>query len=150
MNRSAEQTNRSRTASRFTRFVCPALRFIPREPRKKDTHSLKRRRLGANKEIDTNDVTMSLSYSNDVMSKAPFCHTLAQVQYFGSHYCSFLLNSLPEISILSIMIIKSDLNIKKRLILRCIHHFNTDLIDNIDHMRISVNEPSSVILGQTK
>ena len=40
MNRSAEQTNRPRTALRFTRFVCPALRFIPHEPRKKDTHSL--------------------------------------------------------------------------------------------------------------
>ena len=40
MNRSAEQTNRARTASRFTRFVCLALRFIPHEPRKKDTHSL--------------------------------------------------------------------------------------------------------------
>ena len=40
MNRSAEQTNRPRTASRFTRFVCPVLRFIPNEPRKKDTHSL--------------------------------------------------------------------------------------------------------------
>ena len=40
MNRSAEQTNRPRTASRLTRFVCPVLRFIPHEPRKKDTHSL--------------------------------------------------------------------------------------------------------------
>ena len=40
MNRSAEQTNRPRTASRFTWFVCPVLRFIPHEPRKKDTHSL--------------------------------------------------------------------------------------------------------------
>ena len=40
MNRSAEQTNHPRTASRFTRFVCPALRFISHEPRKKDTHSL--------------------------------------------------------------------------------------------------------------
>ena len=40
MNRSAEQTNRPRTALRFTRFVCPVLRFIPHEPRKKDTHSL--------------------------------------------------------------------------------------------------------------
>ena len=40
MNRSAEQTNHTRTASRFTRFVCPALRFIPHEPRKKDSHSL--------------------------------------------------------------------------------------------------------------
>ena len=40
MNRSAEQTNRPRTTSRFTWFVCPVLRFIPHEPRKKDTHSL--------------------------------------------------------------------------------------------------------------
>ena len=40
MNRSAEQTNRPRTASRFTRFVCPALRFIPPWTQKKDTHSL--------------------------------------------------------------------------------------------------------------
>ena len=35
MNRSAEQTNHTRTASRFTRFVCPALRFIPHETRKR-------------------------------------------------------------------------------------------------------------------
>ena len=42
------------------------------------------------------------------------------------------------------------LNYKKRLLLRCIHHFNFDLINNMDHMRISGNEPSSVILGQTK
>ena len=40
MNHSAEQTNRPRTASWFTRFVCPALRFISHEPRKKYTHSL--------------------------------------------------------------------------------------------------------------
>ena len=38
---------------------------------------------------------------------------------------------------------------KKRLLLRCIHHFYTDLINNMDHMRISGNEPSSVILSQT-
>ena len=41
MNRSAEQTNHPRTASRFTRFVCPALRFIPHEPRKKRHSFLK-------------------------------------------------------------------------------------------------------------
>ena len=35
MNRSAEQTNLPRTASRFTRFVCPALQFIPHKPRKR-------------------------------------------------------------------------------------------------------------------
>ena len=35
MNRSAEQTNGPRTALRFKRFVCPALRFIPHEPRKR-------------------------------------------------------------------------------------------------------------------
>ena len=28
-------------------------------------------------------------------------------------------------------------NIKKRLLLRCIHHFKSDLINNMDHMRIS-------------
>ena len=36
------------------------------------------------------------------------------------------------------------------LLLRCIHHFKSDLINNMDHMRISGNEPSSVILSQTK
>ena len=40
--------------------------------------------------------------------------------------------------------------ILKRLLLRCIHHFKSDLINNMDHMRISGTEPSSVILSQTK
>ena len=38
---------------------------------------------------------------------------------------------------------------KKRLLLRCIHHFKSDLINNMDHMRISGNEPSSVVLSKT-
>ena len=38
----------------------------------------------------------------------------------------------------------------KRLLLRCIHHFKSDLINNMDHMRISGTEPSSVILIQRK
>ena len=42
------------------------------------------------------------------------------------------------------------LKYKKRLLLRCIHHFKSDLIYNMDHMRIPGTEPSSVILGQTK
>ena len=37
---------------------------------------------------------------------------------------------------------------KKKLLLRCIHHFKSDLIYNMDHMRISGTEPSSVILSQ--
>ena len=37
---------------------------------------------------------------------------------------------------------------KKRLLLRCIHHFKSDLINNMDHMRISGTEPSSVVLSQ--
>ena len=37
---------------------------------------------------------------------------------------------------------------EKRLLLRCIHHFKSDLINNMDHMHISGNEPSSVILSQ--
>ena len=39
---------------------------------------------------------------------------------------------------------------KKRLLLKCIHYSKSDLINNMDHMRISGNEPSSVILSQTK
>ena len=40
MNRSAGQTNRVNREAVLVRFVCSALRFIPHEPRKKDTHSL--------------------------------------------------------------------------------------------------------------
>ena len=40
--------------------------------------------------------------------------------------------------------------IQKRLLLRCMHHFISDLINNLDHMHISGAEPSSVILSQTK
>ena len=39
---------------------------------------------------------------------------------------------------------------KKRFLLWSIHHFNSDLINNMDHMRISGTEPSSVILSQNK
>ena len=42
------------------------------------------------------------------------------------------------------------LKYKKRLLFRCIHHFKSDLINNMDHMRISSTEPSSVILSRTK
>ena len=38
---------------------------------------------------------------------------------------------------------------KKRLLLRCIHNFKSDWTINMDHMRISGTELSSVILGQT-
>ena len=34
------------------------------------------------------------------------------------------------------------LKLKKRLLLRCIHHFKSDLIKGMDHMHISVTEPS--------
>ena len=39
---------------------------------------------------------------------------------------------------------------KKRLLLRCIHHFKSDLINDMDHMSISGTEPSSVSLSQKK
>ena len=40
MNRSVGQTNRVNREAVLVRFVCSALRFIPHEPREKDTHSL--------------------------------------------------------------------------------------------------------------
>ena len=39
---------------------------------------------------------------------------------------------------------------EKRLLLICIHHFDSDVINNMDHVRISGTSPSSVILSQTK
>ena len=39
---------------------------------------------------------------------------------------------------------------KVRLLLRCTNNIKTDLFDNMDHMRISGTELSSVILIQTK
>ena len=40
--------------------------------------------------------------------------------------------------------------IQKKIRIRCIYHFKSDFITNMDHMRISGTEPSSVILSQTK
>ena len=42
------------------------------------------------------------------------------------------------------------LKYQKRLLLRCLHHFKSDWINNMDHMHMSGNEPSTVILSQTK
>ena len=41
-------------------------------------------------------------------------------------------------------------NIKKRLLLGCIHHFKSDPINNMDHLRSWGTEPLSVILSQTE
>ena len=37
---------------------------------------------------------------------------------------------------------------EKRLLPKCIHHFKTDIINNMDHMCILGYEPSPVILSQ--
>ena len=39
---------------------------------------------------------------------------------------------------------------KKRLLLRRINHFKSDLINNVDHTLISSTEPSLMILSQIK
>ena len=46
--------------------------------------------------------------------------------------------------------ISSSSKYEKRLLPRCIHHFKPDIINNMDHMRISGNELSSVTLSQIK
>ena len=66
------------------------------------------------------------------------CHFVkAEVNYLGHGISSQGIDTDPDKYI-------------KRLLLRCIHHFNSDLIYNMDHMRISGTELSSVILSQTK
>ena len=50
-------------------------------------------------------------------------------------------------------LVKSDnstISNTKKLLLRCIHHFKSDLINNVDCFRISGIKPSSVTLSQTK
>ena len=42
------------------------------------------------------------------------------------------------------------LELKKRLLLWCIHNFKSALINDMDHGRISGTEPLSVILSQRK
>ena len=37
---------------------------------------------------------------------------------------------------------------RKSVLLICTHNVESDLINNMDHMRISASEPSSVILGK--
>ena len=39
---------------------------------------------------------------------------------------------------------------ENRVEIRCIRHCKPGLINNFDHMHISGNEPSSVIISQTK
>ena len=46
--------------------------------------------------------------------------------------------------------LKISSNMKRDFYLDVYTILNRDLINNMDHMRISGNEPSSVILGQTK
>ena len=48
------------------------------------------------------------------------------------------------------MVVHVIYNNNTRLLLRCIHNFETDLINNMDHLRFSDAERSSVILIQTK
>ena len=42
------------------------------------------------------------------------------------------------------------LKYQKRILLRRMHHFLSDLINNMDYMHISGTKPSSVILSKTK
>ena len=43
-----------------------------------------------------------------------------------------------------------EVEIKKKILLRRLHRFKSELINNMDNMRISGMEPSSVILSQIK
>ena len=61
-----------------------------------------------------------------------FVRSLVSCRCDQIQVCETLLNTINKL--------------KKRLLLRCIHHFKSDLINDMDH--ISGTEPSSVILSQ--
>ena len=60
------------------------------------------------------------------------------------NYCQ-LWDSNPGPTVYEVKVLTLSYEYKKRLLLRCIHHFKSDWINNMDHMRISGTEPSSVI-----
>ena len=61
---------------------------------------------------------------------------------------SFCINTYHS-EVEEVAVFSKTIMFKKRLLLRCIHHFKLDLINNMDRMRISGTEPSPVILSQT-
>ena len=58
------------------------------------------------------------------------------------YICPRGLTSPPAVTLIK------KLKYNKSHLLRCIHHFKSDLIKNMDYMHILGNEPSSMILGQ--
>ena len=77
---------------------------------------------------------------------------------YQSHYCAsegtFFVFSLCNVSEYCFIFVwkANEVKFKKRLLPRCtcMHHFKSDIINDMDHMRISGTEPSSVILSQRK
>ena len=79
-----------------------------------------------------------------MMSPLNYQYISLKCQYtFTSVYSLYLLDiSTPLVSVDLIgEKNKLILEYKKRILLRCIHHFKSDLNNTMDHMRISGNEP---------
>ena len=74
----------------------------------------------------------------DILSRK-FAYDFVKLQRECHQFASMVVMLFLELIILEY---------KKRLLLRYIHHFKSDLINNMDHMRISGTEPSSVVLRQ--
>ena len=76
-------------------------------------------------------------YSPDKMFDSLFRQEYADrdVEYFKIYVHVYICSSIQ---------VEDPFQYEKRLLLRCTHHFKSDLINNIDHMRISGTEPSSV------
>ena len=73
-------------------------------------------------------------------------HNILTDQFVEGH----TLNKKRKVSFWWCNLSQFSLKYKKRLLLRCIHDFKSDLIWNMDHMHISGTEPYSVILLPNK
>ena len=85
-------------------------------------------------------ISNSSHYSTTILSK----HITSALTAVKDHVMKYSETAFSNSNVNYFWSIK----LKKRLLLRCIHHFKSDLINDMDHMRISGNEPSSVILSQ--
>ena len=65
------------------------------------------------------------------------CYKLTEVDWELGYMCPRGLLGPPAVTL------TKQVKYKKRLLVRCIHHFKSDLVYNMDHMRISGIEPRS-------
>ena len=65
------------------------------------------------------------------------CETEIYLLCTSIHYIAFMIRMSALLHVKAIFFFAKNVKYKMKFLLRLIHHFKTDLINNMDHMRIS-------------